>query len=310
MDKKGPQAPGRPLPSRAEFDEDYYLQMYPDIAEGVASGSIGSAWAHFIQYGLAEGRHWVSRPDPLAGVCREIASDDGMFTGNLEHYYDVGESALRSIEAALVASRRPRSTIGRILDLPCGHGRVMRFLRHAFPQAELVACDLDRSGVDFCARMFSAVPEYSEPEPDRIPHQGVVDLIWCGSLMTHLSEQKCLDFMRFFHRILGHRGLLVFTLHGRFCQRELATGRNRHNLTDHQITELLERYRRDGFGFVRYATSPEKDYGFSLAHPSFVTGRLIEGLPWRLIGHHESGWDGRQDVICLQKSLGGVAADI
>ena len=310
MDNPGSQPSGRSMPSRGEFDEDGYLQLYPDIAAGVASGAIESGWAHFKAGGFAEGRPWVARPDPLLGVSREIAANDEMFAGNPEHYFNVGESALRNIEAALVTARRPRSTIGRILDLPCGHGRVMRFLRQAFPAAELVACDLDRSGVDFCARTFGAVPEYSEPEPEQILHQGVVDLIWCGSLLTHLSEAKCRDFLRFFHRILGHRGLLVFTLHGRFCQRELASGRNRHDLKDHQVVELLEKYQREGFGFVRYVSRPEEDYGFSLAHPSFVTGRLTEGLPWRLIGHHESGWDGRQDVICLQKSLDGTAADI
>lgn len=298
----------RALPPRTEFDEDGYLQLYPDIAAGVASGAIESGWAHFVQGGFAEGREWISCPDRLAGACREIAPDDEMLTGNLAHYFGAGESALHNIESALAMSRRPRVSIGRILDLPCGHGRVMRFLRRAFPAAELVACDLNRSGVDYCARTFGAVPEYSHPDPERIPHEGMVDLIWCGSLLTHLPAEKCRDFLHFFHRILGHRGLLVFTLHGRFCERELASGRNRHNLRDEQIAALLEAYRTGGFGYVPYQSGA--DYGFSLTHPSYVSGHLLDGHTWRLIGHHESGWDGRQDVVCLQKSLGGLAADV
>lgn len=308
MDPSASQSPARSLPSRNEFDEAGYLQLYPDIAAGVAAGAIESGWAHFSKTGFAEGRAWLVRPDPFQGVSYEIAPDDEMFTGNATHYFDVGESALHAVETALTAARRPRSTVTRILDLPCGHGRVLRFLRKAFPKIELVACDLNRSGVDFCARTFGAVPEYSHPDPEQIPHEGVVDLIWCGSLLTHLPVEKCRAFLKFFHRVLGHRGLLVFTLHGRFCERELVSGRNRHSLTPEQIAALLADYRSSGFGYVPYG--PTDDYGFSLTHPSFVTSHLLGDLSWRLISHHESGWDSRQDVICLQKSLGGSAADI
>jgi SAM-dependent methyltransferase len=296
------------MPRRSEFDEEGYLQLYPDIAQGVSSGAIESGWSHFARSGFAEGRPWLRRPDPMAGVSHEISPRDEMFGGNEAHYFDVGESALHCIETALFAARRPRSTIRRILDLPCGHGRALRFFKRAFPDAELVACDLDRDGVDFCARTFGATPEYSHENVDEISHQGVVDLIWCGSLLTHLSEEKCRAFLRFFHRILGHRGIVVLTLHGRFCERELASGRNRHGIDDGQIAELLRGYRERGFSYVPYEA--RADYGFSLAHPAFVTRHLIDSPTWRLLGYHETGWDKRQDVISLQKSLGGLALGI
>ncbi len=298
----------RTLPPRAEFDEEGYLQLYPDIARGVASGAIESGWSHFAASGFAEGRDWIPQADPFIGVTKEISPHDEMFTGNERHYFDVGASALRCIEAALVAARRPRSTISRILDLPCGHGRTLRFLQQAFPQAELVACDLNRDGVDFCAGKFGAAPVYSHVDVSQIPHQGTVDLIWCGSLLTHLSEEKCRAFLNFFHRILGHRGILAFTLHGRYCERELASGRNRHNLTEAQVTELLSDYHKHGFGYVPYIGDP--DYGFSLSHPSCVLTRLLDEPTWRLIGYHETGWDRRQDVVSVQKSLGGTALGI
>lgn len=289
------------MPSRAEFDEEGYLQLYPDIAHGVASGTIDSAWSHFALFGLAEQRRWIRRADPFAGVSREISPNDEMFHGNEVHYFDVGESALRCVETALLAARRPRETITRILDLPCGHGRVMRFLRRAFPAAELVACDLNRDGVDFCAKTFGAVPEYSHENVDLIPHQGAVDLIWCGSLLTHLSAERCRDFLRFFHRILGHRGILVFTMHGRFCAAEFVSGCNRHGITEEQVASLLRDYRASGFSYVPYDDA--SDYGFSLAHPAFVTTHLVGEVDWRLLGYHETGWDRRQDAIVVQKNL-------
>lgn len=285
------------LPPRAEFDEEGYLLLYRDIAEGVAAGRIESGWAHFVRAGLAEGRAWLRRPDPFTGVGTEISADDTMFRGNLDHYFQVGESARHCVLSALYQARRHHSTVRRILDLPCGHGRVLRFLRREFPAAELVACDLDRAGVDFCAKTFQATPVYSQTEVGAIPLGGEFDLIWCGSLLTHLDAARCKEFLGLFRRLLGPRGILVFTVHGRSCQRELAAGKNRHGLDDAQVRDLLSGYAATGFAYVDYRDA--SGYGFSLMHPRFVTATLVDSN-WNLLGYHEAGWDQRQDAIALQ----------
>ena len=75
--------------------------------------------------------------------------------------------------------------MSEILDLPCGHGRVMRWLRATFPKASLTACDIDGDGVSFCAETFGARPALSSTDPEDLV-LGTFDLIWCGSLLTHL----------------------------------------------------------------------------------------------------------------------------
>jgi hypothetical protein len=301
MDQPGNPTPPSPgLPAREHFDELNYRYHHPDIDAGVASGAIGSAWQHFSDAGFTEGRAWISQADPLFGVSREIAPGDEMFTGNADHYFEVGSSALRCIEGALRVAGRHPDTVKTIVDLPCGHGRVQRFLRKAFPQATLVACDLNRAGVDYCGATFGALKVYSDPEVDRIPLGGVFDLIWCGSLLTHLPRKKCAEFLGFFQRLLGRNGILVFTLHGRHVARELARGRNPHELDEPGVAQLLRQYREQGFGYTDYPGSP--GYGFSLAHPSFVTASLLDDPLWRLLAYHEAGWDGRQDSIAVQKS--------
>jgi hypothetical protein len=72
-------------------------------------------------------------------------------------------------------------------------------------------------------------------------------------------------------------------------------------LDPEQITRLLSEYQKSGFGYVDYRS--QAGYGFSLAHPSFVTAKLIDSPDWRMIGYHEAGWDQRQDVISIQKNL-------
>src|SRR5262245_38284150 len=119
-----------------------------------------------------------------------IGEGDEMFTGDLESYLSVTYSAIAQIGHAMTACGI--TSFERVLDLPCGHGRAMRGLRAAFPEAELTACDVNREGVDFCAERFGAVPVYSDPDPERIPLEGTYDLIWVGSLLTHLDAEACM----------------------------------------------------------------------------------------------------------------------
>ncbi len=289
----------RPLPPRSEFDEAAYLRLHPDVAAAIAAGITGSAWQHFTLHGLAEGRAWVAQPDFLDGVMREISPRDEMFLGNPDHYLDVGHSALVCIEAALATARRAKTEIRTVLDLPCGHGRVLRFLKRAFPQARLTACDLNADGVDYCARTFGATPVVSQVDPERIPLQGPFDLIWCGSLLTHLDDRAGLAFLRRFGQMLSPGGIAVFTLHGRSYEADLVKGWPQSGLDAGQTAKLLEAYRGSGFGYVDYTA--QSGYGFSLSHPAFVMREFVPASGCRLLGYHESGWDGRQDVVCLQR---------
>lgn len=288
-----------PIATRDTFDAAAYLALHPDVAAAVQSGVVGTAWQHYELHGRREGRAWLAKPDRLAGVDRTIAPDDEMFTGDTNHYFDVGESARECVDAALLLARRPPASVQRGLDLPCGHGRVLRFLRASLPAAQFTACDLNLAGVDFCARQFGAEPLNSAPDPARIETAGRFDVIWCGSLLTHLPAEACDGFMRFFLRALAPGGVLVVTLHGRHSAEALATGRRTVDLDAPRRADLLEQYRRTGFGYVDYAG--QHGYGFSLTHPAWVMRTLLSEGPWRLLGYHECGWDGRQDVLSLQR---------
>jgi SAM-dependent methyltransferase len=148
----------------------------------------------------------------LKQVETRISAGDGMYTGDGAHYYKVGLAAIRSIEKAIDVAQL--GSVKRILDLPCGHGRVLRFLVRLFPQAEITASDLDRKGVDFCARVFGTEAVYSEPNLDRFALGGQFDLIWCGSLVTHLNDKGIRALLAFSARHLVPEGLLIFTAHG------------------------------------------------------------------------------------------------
>lgn len=83
------------------------------------------------------------------------------------------------------------------------------FCAKKLPHARLPACDLNLDNVEFWARTFGAVPVPSSVQIDAIPLPADFDLIWCGSLLTHLPAEACRAFLRRFHRALQPDGLCL-----------------------------------------------------------------------------------------------------
>jgi SAM-dependent methyltransferase len=235
------------------------------------------------------------------GLIEEISPNDAMFDGNLAHYFRVGRSALKCVRLALLAAGK--TEVRNILDLPCGHGRVLRTLKAAFPDANLTACDIDRDGVDFSAESFGAVPVYSEEDPAEIQIEGPFDLIWCGSLFTHLDEERWLQWLKRMYSLLAAEGLLVFTAHGRHTADALRqpdvfltpAGKPRdYGIPEESIASLLGSYSETGFGFAAYRSSDR--YGVSTSSPSWLASQLA-ACNLRLVNYIELGWDSHQDVV-------------
>jgi SAM-dependent methyltransferase len=228
----------------------------------------------------------------LESVESRISPRDTMYAGDGAHYFKVGLSALRSVEEALQEAKL--SFVERVLDLPCGHGRVLRFLVRRFPRAAFTACDLDRDGVDFCARTFGATPVYSAENLDALSFDAPFDLIWCGSLVTHLNEHSLRALFRLFARELAPGGLLIFTAHGDFVARRMPTGEFNYMLTAEQIAVLRESYSRTGFGYADYAG--QESYGVSLTSPAWIRAQLAATGGLREVYFKERAWDEHHDV--------------
>jgi len=226
-------------------------------------------------------------------LIKEISPNDEVFGDqNVDHYLRAGYSALRCIRLALLAAEKEPP--GRILDFPCGHGRVTRMLKAAFPDAYLTACDFNRDGVDFCARTFGATPVYAKDNPGEIEMEGQFDFIWCGSLFSHLGAERWPDFLSLLHSLLAPGGLLVFSTHGRGVERRIGTG-NCDGIEPDQARVMLADYQHSGFGYQDYGVSP--GYGISLSSLPWVLTELNKLPHLRLVMCQEQGWDSHQDVL-------------
>lgn len=232
-------------------------------------------------------------------VIPDISPKDGMYQGNISHYYRVGKSAINTILYAMKLANKDISEVKKILDLPSGYGRVLRNLKAVFPNSQITAGDLDKEGVDFCKETFDAIPFYSQKEFEKLSLDDKFDLIWCGSLLTHVDKHKWEPLLNFFSSSLKHNGILVFTVHGRCVVNRMIKKQNNYGLEDSQISQLLKQYEMKGFGYINYLN--QENYGISLSTQSFVFSFLEKKLDMRILMYLEKGWDDHHDVIACIK---------
>jgi SAM-dependent methyltransferase len=235
--------------------------------------------------------------DLLARVESRISYEDGMYKGDGAHYFRVGLDAVHRIEEALAAANI--ETVNNILDFPCGYGRVLRFLVRRFPRARVTACELMPDAVRFCAETFNVIPAQSAYELDALTLDAQYDLIWCGSLVTHLAARRTRSLLRFFARHLAPGGLLLFTTHGDFVAGRIEEMSDFYGLHRPDIPALVAAYHETGHGYLDYPEQP--GYGVSLTAPAWVRAEAQSVGNLREIYFRARGWDEHQDVYGFVK---------
>lgn len=215
------------------------------------------------------------------------------------HYFSVGEDALRLVMSQLLINRRALPM--RILDFPCGSGRATRHFRAMFPDAEIGACDLYQSHVEFCSEQFGAIPIPSRENLDELD-VGTWDVIFCGSLLTHLPIDQFRQALRFMARSLSPQGIALVTIEGRHS---VFIQDNKWKLIGDDLFEVARKgYNRTGFGYVDYRHDfraanfqKQESYGVALVKPSYITAILQENSELTILGVQERAWDDHQDLV-------------
>ena len=243
-------------------------------------------------------RRRMRRPRPplsLPAVAGAIHPDDDMkHPGDVDgtHYARVGRSAIEAIERALGAAGRSFADVGSCLDMPCGYGRVLRLLAQQIAPARITACDINRQAIRFCAQEFGVTPLRSTPSLADM-RLGRHDLIWCGSLVTHLDERRVGDLLGAFAQALEPGGIAIVTIHaeppttGEFASRQAEIER-----------ALGER----GHFHVPYEGALF-EYGHAWHTPAHISRAFAaaSGGAVRLVDHQPRGWDAHQDVLAYRR---------
>ncbi|MDX8538999.1 MULTISPECIES: class I SAM-dependent methyltransferase [Mesorhizobium] len=227
-------------------------------------------------------------------VSTELHPNDVMYNTGPSHYFNVGKSGVQAILTGLSLSWR--SQVMTVLDLPCGHGRVGRHLRQLFPNAELFYCDIDAEGADFCARAFGGKAIHSKADLLQVDLPKKLDMIWVGSLFTHVDKRRTDAWLHYLADHLSDHGVLVATFHGYF------TGKNTKFHGGVDEARVRREFETTGFGYSRYTTlAGVEDYGLSLSKPSAVLD-IADTIPGVRASYIERGWANNHDVLVINKN--------
>jgi SAM-dependent methyltransferase len=254
---------------------------------------------------LGAKRHLLLSPDltqeekdRLELVSPQVHERDLMYGGNPLHYLSVGLSAIRGIQEALQSAGKEFAN-GSILDLPSGYGRVLRFLRAWYPHADISAVEIDQGALDFCHQNLAATPVLSTIPLSEFKLTRQFDLIWCGSLFTHIDERAAKDLLQFFHAHLSDRGLCVFTTHGRHCTGLMQRKEITYGLSEDAQQKVIREFHSKGYGYADYPD--QSGYGISAVTHQRLGELASSAGGWDLTLFCARGWDHHQDVYAFAK---------
>jgi hypothetical protein len=231
-------------------------------------------------------------------VNREIAEKDRMFNEE-KFYFDAGRGALRLMLTALVARLGYKGgalPLQHIHDFGCG--RVTRWLKAEFPGATLWASDTNPYAQKWCAEhLGSTIP----PDPFA---KDKFDLIFLGSVFTHLRPAVSEMLLEKLVSSLCIMGVLVFTSQGRYSYESIRSNPEKSNyrtkhLTAERLTALADEFERTGYAYQDYTS--DRDYGISLIAQDWFVARLGKNPAVTQLLMQEKAWGSHQDGYAYLK---------
>jgi len=223
----------------------------------------------------------------------KLHADDAMYWGDAHHYLSVGASALNIVRSMQMIAELPN--FESILDFGAGAGRVTRWLRAAYPEAKITAAEIRQRDLEFCENAFGTYSWNSGIDIDTMEPPAQYDLIWIGSVLTHLSEGKSKLLLQKAVNWCKPNGLALVTFHGRSAYSWRNSGKY---IKKDLLPEIEAGYEKLGFGYSDYPG--QHGYGVAFCTPTWITRTVEEASDCRLVGISERVWDKHHDVVALQ----------
>ncbi len=233
-----------------------------------------------------------ARPELRDSVVRTIHPMDEMLeVGYLDNggdldaalvaYFSSGAQVASSIDQ-LIRCRFDEAP-SSLLDFGSGFGRVTRFLANRYGAQRIWASDIVPETIDFQTRTLGTNAFLSAHDPTTLEPPREFDLIYVGSLFTHLPEETFGQWLECLRSWLAPGGLLAFTTHGETLLPP------EHAMPDSGIFFKPSSESR---------TISHERYGSTWVTEGFVSRTLagLGGLQWRII---ERGICGYQNLVLV-----------
>lgn len=219
----------------------------------------------------------------------------------LRGYLASGDHHIRKLEEVLAEAGRSLPGVSSFLEFACGHGRMTRFLVHRLDRSRITVSDINPSAVAFTCDTFGVQGFCSVEDPRDLRHDGRYEVIFVGSLFTHLNHVYWGAWLQRLYSLLSDKGLLIFTTHGLRVLDEIY-GNNWKSQVKHAA---------DGFFFIQtnetHGRLPTSYYGATFVTEPYVKGFVQANALGRLEAFHPARLN-YQDVYVVEKTISNSAA--
>jgi 2-polyprenyl-3-methyl-5-hydroxy-6-metoxy-1,4-benzoquinol methylase len=209
--------------------------------------------------------------------CRPApAADETFFKAVVPNYeHDLGIAAFKFVEAGLrrydAYDQLVTQVFGgfdrldSVLDFASGYGRLTRILVQKLAKERIWVSDIYREAIAWQVKTYGVQGFFSTPSPQDLSHDRVHDVVWVGSLFSHLPNGLFQDWLAKIWSFVGPRGVLAFSVH------------------DESLLSADEAMDATGLRYFRMSESDSLDhdiYGMAYVTEAFVAeaiGRLSSG---------------------------------
>jgi SAM-dependent methyltransferase len=203
--------------------------MLPDVAPGLHR--VGQYWPHEYQSSS------FTRPVFERGGLGAAASGElpvppphmwAYYCTSADSWLQSGREDVATMRGILTADGAPVESAGRVLDLGCATGRMIRWMTDLTDNgAQVWGADVWSTAILWCQDHLS--PPCWFVNTTMAPHlpfeDRSLDLVYCGSVFTHIDELAEAWFLEL-HRVLAPGGRLFFSVNDRHAV-EIFEGRGR-----------------------------------------------------------------------------------
>ena len=144
---------------------------------------------------------------------REFWAD---YCTSAESFLASGREDVEAMAQLLADSGAHVEQAGRILEVGCASGRMLRWLSHLAPETQLWGTDIWSTAILWCQDHLN--PPMNFATNTVVPHLPFEDrsfgLVFCGSVFTHIDDLAEAWFLEL-HRILRPGGRLYFSINDR-----------------------------------------------------------------------------------------------
>ncbi len=225
-------------------------------------------------------------PIPPLPLMKRVANTESISffrTSSFKSFRDYWELASKHSDAKMIRT---------MLDWGCGCGRLINAFIHLTEISEIYGCDIDHEAIAWCKQnIFRAAFAVIPPEPPTGYPDNSFDLVVGNSVLTHLTKDVQLAWLREVRRIVAPGGLFLTSLHGEFAT-YFAFQNSAHDILKRGIYDEILDSNLDGIAPENYyrGTYQSKEY----------TKRVFSDY-FEVLDYIERGSLNFQDVIVLKK---------